>query len=171
MSQNLDEFDIEPPRRPTFLKVLCILTFIGSSYTIVTGTITYFNADKVAKTMVSAKSEINKDVQNKGKSNAEDSAFASKMIKNMSVMADPDNLRNSSLGSILGSVFCLAGAIFMWRLNRKGFYMYVLGTIIGIVVPLYVFGNNFLTALSVGIGALIGILFIIFYAMNLKSMK
>ena len=171
MAQDLDEFDIQPPQRPTFLKVLCILTFIGSSYAIITSTYTYFNAKEIANEVVKAKSEINQDVQNKRKNKPQNDAFASKMVKNMSVMANPDNLRRSSLGSIIASVFCLIGAILMWRLNRKGFYLYVLGTIIGIIVPFYVFGNNFLTALSVGISALIGILFVIFYAMNLKSMK
>ena len=170
MAHDLDEFDIQPAKRPTFLTVLCILTFIGSGYGIINGTITYFNADRVAKTMVAANSEIKKDIR-KDKNDPEGNVFATKVVDDMSVMANPDNLRNSSLGSIIASVICLAGALLMWRLNRKGFYLYVLGTIIGIVVPFYVFGNNFLTALSVGIAAFIGVLFVIFYAMNLKSMK
>lgn len=171
MTQNLEEFDIEPPQRPTFLKVLCILTFIGSSYAIISSTITYFNANEIANEVVKAKTEINEDVKDKRKSTPENNAFASKMVKNMSEMTKPENLQKSSLGTIIASIFCLFGAILMWRLNRKGFYMYVLGTVIGIIVPFYVFGNNFLTALSVGITALIGILFVIFYAMNLKSMR
>lgn len=171
MKHDLDEFDVQPPQRPTFLKVLCILTFIGSSYAIISGTITYFNANVIANEVVKAKSEINQDAQNKTKNNGKESAFASKVAKNMAAMTDPDNLRKSSLGSIISSLFCLVGAFLMWRLNRNGFYSYVFGTIIGIAVPFYVFGNNFFTALSVGVTALIGILFVIFYAMNLKSMK
>ena len=171
MTHDLEEFETQPRQRPTFLRVLCILTFIGSSYAIISGTITYFNANEIANQVVKAKSEINQDAQNKTKNNGENNAFASKMAKNMSEMTNPDNLRKSSLGSIISAVFCLVGAFLMWRLNRKGFYSYVLGTIIGIAVPFYVFGNNFLTALSVGITALIGILFVIFYAMNLKSMR
>jgi hypothetical protein len=171
MTQDLDEFDIQPVQRPTFLTVLCILTFIGSSYAIISGTVTYFNADRVAKTLVTAKSEINEDINRKHKNDPEGNGFAAKVMDNMSVMTNPDNLRKSSLGSIIASLFCLAGAILMWRLNRKGFFIYVLGTIIGIAVPFYVFGNNFLTALSVGFAGFIGILFVIFYAMNLKSMK
>ena len=171
MTQDLDEFDTRPAGRPTFLTVLCILTFIGSGYGIISGTVTYFNADRVAKTMVTANSEIKEDIRKDHKKDPEGTGFATKIVENMSVMTDPDNLRNSSLGSIIASVFCLAGALLMWRLNRKGFYLYVFGTVIGIVVPFYIFGNNFLTALSVGFAAFIGVLFVIFYAMNLKSMK
>ncbi|HUS00822.1 MAG TPA: hypothetical protein VMY77_03805 [Chitinophagaceae bacterium] len=171
MTYDLEEFEAQPAQRPTFLKVLCILTFIGSSYAIISSTITYFNADMFSKKIVETKSEINRDVQHQRKSTPESNAFKSKMMNNMAVMTEPGNLRKSSIGTIISSVFCLIGAILMWRLNRKGFYIYVVGTIIGIAVPLYVFGNNLITALSVGIGALIGILFVIFYAMNLKSMK
>jgi hypothetical protein len=171
MTQDLEEFETLPPQRPTFLTVLCILTFIGSCYAIVNGTITYFNADKVAQKVISAKAEMNDEAHKKNNANSGDNTFAAKVMNNVSVMANPDNLRKASLGNIIASVFCLLGAILMWRLNRTGFYIYVLGTIIGIVVPFYVFGNNFLTALSVGFAAFIGVLFVIFYAMNLKSMK
>ena len=171
MTQDLEEFEKLPPQRPTFLKVLCILTFIGSCYAIINGTVTYFNADKVANAMISAKAKMNEDIHKKSNADPEGNGLASKVMNNMSVMANPDNLRKSSLGSIIASVFCLLGAILMWRLNRTGFYIYILGTIIGIAVPFYVFGNNFLTALSVGFAAFIGVLFVIFYAMNLKSMK
>lgn len=173
MQHDLQEFETVQPQRPLFLKVLCILTFIGSSYTIITSAVAYFNADKVASLVTSAKQEINKDIQENSKTewDAKENGFATKVMDNMSVMSNPDNIRNSSLGNIIASVLCLFGAILMWRLNRTGFYLYVLGTIIGVIVPFYVFGSNFLTALSVGFVGFIGVLFVIFYAMNLKSMK
>jgi 1,4-dihydroxy-2-naphthoate octaprenyltransferase len=172
MQQDLQEFETLPPQRPLFLKVLCILTFIGSSYAIITSAVSYFNADTVANVLTSTKEQMNKDLNDKSKTtDPAGNGFANKVMDNMSVMSNPENLRKSSLGTIISSVFCLIGAILMWRLNRTGFWLYTLGTIIGVIVPFYVFGNNFLTALSVGFASFIGVLFVIFYAMNLKSMK
>jgi hypothetical protein len=170
LTQDLQEFETLPPQRPQFLKVLCILTFIGSCYFILTSAITYFNADRTASAMVDAQTKMH-DKMNKKSNDPEGNGFASKVMNNMAVMANPENLRKQSIGNIIGSLLCLFGALLMWRLNRIGFYIYVLGTIIGIIVPFYVYGNNFLTALSVGFVSFIGLLFIIFYAMNLKSMK
>jgi hypothetical protein len=59
----------------------------------------------------------------------------------------------------------------MWKLKRAGFYIYTLGTVISIILPYYMFGSNFLTNISVGFLGFIGLLFVIFYAMNIKSMK
>ena len=41
MESNLNEFEKEPRLRPTLLTVLCILTFIGSGYSIVKGVYSY----------------------------------------------------------------------------------------------------------------------------------
>jgi hypothetical protein len=170
MQNDLEEFETVPRERPTFLKVLCILTFIGSSYFIITSAYSYFNADKVVKVLTSTKAEINRDINNKSNDAAANN-FKNKMMDNMSVMTKPENLRKSSIGIIISSVICLLGAILMWRLNKTGFYLYTLGTIIGIIVPFYVFGNNFLTAIQAGFTSFVGILFVVFYAMNLKSMR
>ena len=171
MAEDIFDDEVIPAKRPTFLTVICILTFIGSAYIIISNTVSYFNADIIAKTVIESKSKMNEDINKNATKDPEANSFRAKVMSNMSGMTNPDNLRKSSLGNIISSIFCLLGAILMWRLNRNGFYLYVLGTIIGIVTPFYVFGNNFLTALSVGFTAFIGVLFVIFYAMNLKSMQ
>ncbi len=95
----------------------------------------------------------------------------SKVMNNVSVITTPENLRKTAIGNIITSILCLLGAFLMWNLRRMGFYIYTLGTIISIVIPFYLFGNNFLTTISAGFASFIGILFVIFYAMNIKSMK
>ncbi len=165
--QTSNEFETTRPQRPTFLKVLCILTFIFSSYTILSQAYVYFQAEETSKQMEEAKSEITKE---KSKS-PEESSFLNKVMGGMSEMSTPENLRKVAIGNLISSALSLLGAILMWRLNRSGFYLYVLGTIVGIVIPFYLFGNNFLTAISTGFASFVGLLFIIFYAMNLKSMR
>lgn len=166
MKSDLQEFETVQPKRPTFLTVLCILTFVGSSYALISGIISYFNADSVSKIVESAQSKMHDENKN-----SDGNGLASKMMKNVAVMSNPDNIRNTSLGNIVTSVFCLLGAFLMWKLNRTGFYIYVLGTLIGIIIPFYLYGSNFLTNIAAGTAGFIGLLFVIFYAMNLKSMN
>ncbi|MDQ6763670.1 MAG: hypothetical protein M3015_13710 [Bacteroidota bacterium] len=45
MESNLSEFEEEPLSRPTLLNVLCILTFIGSSWAILTNLWAYGTAE------------------------------------------------------------------------------------------------------------------------------
>ena len=166
MTDDFEEFD-KVPERPTFLKVLCILTFIGSGYVLLNSALTYFNADKISQMVVEAKNTVNEDL--KKNKNPEKIGLMTKIMSNM--ITSPDDLRKKAAGDVVGALFCLSGAILMWKLKRIGFYLYVAGTLLGIAIPFYLFGNNITTVIAVGFASFIGILFIIFYAMNIKSMK
>lgn len=172
MSQNIFENEIILPQRPVFLKVLCMLTFIGSGYGIINSAVTYFKADTISKVFADAKAEMNNDLaKRKNKGKPEKINFINNIMTQASEISTPENLRKTAIGNFATSVLCLAGAGLMWHLRRAGFYLYTLGTVIGIILPFYMFGSNFVTNLSAGVVGFFGILFVIFYAMNLKSMK
>ncbi|MDQ6757253.1 MAG: hypothetical protein M3004_09995 [Bacteroidota bacterium] len=167
-----EDFETLPPQRPVFLKVLCMLTFIGSGYAIINSAITYFKADDIARLFIEVKVKVNNDIAKKKNSGKPEGAyFINNILSRASVISTPDNLRNASIGNFITAIFCLTGAILMWWLKRIGFYFYVVGTMIGIAIPIYLFGNNFLTSIAAGMATFIGIIFIIFYAMNFKSLQ
>jgi hypothetical protein len=172
MQENIFDNEIITPQRPVFLKVLCMLTFIGSGYNIINSAVTYFKADAISKIFVDVRSEMDKDLSEK--KNAKDTGevkLVTNIMNTASEISTPENLRKTAIANFATSIICLTGAILMWKLRRTGYYLYVLGTIIGIIIPFYLFGANFLTNISAGVMGFIGILFVIFYAMNLKSMK
>ncbi|MDB5221732.1 MAG: hypothetical protein JWN83_399 [Chitinophagaceae bacterium] len=172
MVQNINELEITAPQRPVFLKVLCILTFIGSGYGIINSAVTYFKADTISKIFVDAKIKTNEDLANKKNAGKPEKVrLIGNIMNQASIMSTPENLRKAAIGNIITSMLCLFGAILMWNLRRMGFYIYTIGTIISIILPFYMFGSNFLTNISTGLLGFIGILFVIFYAMNLKSIK
>lgn len=171
MEQLFEDFEIIPPARPLFLKVLCILTFIGSGYGIINSAITYFKADDISNIVSNVKIKMNDDLKRKNVRNPDKVIFLNKIMNNASQISTPENLRKNSIGNFITYALCLFGALLMWHLRRVGFYIYTLATVVSIVLPFYLFGSNFLTNLSGGFLGFIGILFIIFYAMNLKSMK
>ena len=171
MEQAIEDFEIIPPARPLFLKVLCILTFIGSTYGIINSAITYFKADDISNIVTKVKTQMNDDLKRKNAGNPEKVNFLNKIMNNASEISTPENLRKNAFGNSITYALCLLGAFLMWNLRRVGFYVYTLGTIISIILPFYLFGSNFLTNISAGFLGFIGLLFVIFYAMNLKSLK
>lgn len=97
--------------------------------------------------------------------------FGEKIKKSVHDMMSVNKLKNSAIGSFVAALFTLAGAFFMWRLRKYGFFMYILGIAIGIIVPFYIYGNNLLAIGISAFSSFIGLLFIALYALNLKSMK
>ena len=168
MSETLQEYEQKPVGRPTFLTVLCILTFIGSGWGIIGGAIQYFTASTQAQSMAVVKKQATAERSDDDKG----SQLAEKMVSSMSNAFTEDNLKKAGLAAILGAAFCLAGAFMMWNLKKTGFYLYIVGTLVAIVSPFIIYGTNNLISImsSIGVG-FIGLVFIILYGVNVKHMR
>lgn len=151
--------------RPTFLTVLCILTFIGSGWGVYKGISGYFTADMTASIMADTRSKI--DDQMEGK---EQPAFMKNFMGNMFSSMSADNIRKSSIISLISCLFTLGGAIMMWTLRKTGYYLYIAGILLSVLGPLVVFKGGMMGIMAGGFTALIGILFVILYGANVKYM-
>jgi len=170
MSEVLQDYEAPAPR-PTFITVLCILTFIGSGWGLIGGAIQYFSADKQASAMSISKEKAATDIQKSGKDDA-GTQMAEKMVNSMTSAFTAENLKKTAIASIVGALFCLAGAFLMWQLKKNGFYIYIAGTLIGIISPFVIYGtDNFMSIITSVMVGFVGIVFVILYGVNLKHMK
>jgi hypothetical protein len=177
MESSLIEFDGEDNTRPTLLTVLCVLSFIGSSWLIITNIWGYATASRTAQ-LISSVSKMRPNdstFQNNSPSakvvHKKRALFGEKMILSFSKVVTAENIRKNAVGTILSAVITFWGALLMWRLRRRGFYLYIAGTLFGIAVPFYLYGINLM---SVGISVFsgfFGLVFIALYALNIKSLR
>lgn len=79
----------------------------------------------------------------------------------------------STLGmaAVASSGLSIFGAYLMFKLKQVGYYVYILAKVIGVLIPLILFGVNILTIVLYGFVAVIGVLFIILYGINRKYMS
>ncbi|MEP6927279.1 MAG: hypothetical protein ABI834_06555 [Ginsengibacter sp.] len=177
MESNLNEFEQEPRLRPTLLTVLCILTFIGSGWIIVSSVWSYSTAAQTVRMFSSARmgrmndSTLQKDSAMKNMGNKKRAGFGEKMMLSVSKIMTEENIRKSAVGAIISGIFTLLGALLMWRLKRNGFYLYIVGIIIGLIVPFYLYGNNLLAIGMSSFSSFFGLVFIALYALNIKSLR
>lgn len=167
MSEVLNEYEREEPKRPVFLTVLCILTFIGSSFGLIGGIYGFLTAKVTATAMQSIGS-----MNNFGDDDNPGSKVAKTVMTGLQDVYTVKNLQTNAAAGIAAGILCLLGAFWMWGLKKKGFYSYVAGTAIGAGVPIVVFGlgNIFLLGATI-FGALFGVVFCVMYALNLKHME
>ncbi|MFT3945747.1 MAG: hypothetical protein QM763_02140 [Agriterribacter sp.] len=158
------------PIRPTFLTVLCILTFLGSGLSIINGLFGYLTADTTASLYQANIEDTKDEIENSGKPPG--SALAKKIADGASEIIKSENLKKNALFGVISSIFTLVGAILMFRLKKTGFWIYVLGTVISIAAPIAIYGVGNIVSLGiVFIAALTGIVFVVLYAMNLKYLR
>ena len=136
----------ESNQLPTFLKVLCILTFVGSGIGSFSSLFTPPFADQIIAFMEQAP-------------NMDEVAMAQAIIVLKAGWGYYIPMFLLSVGSIIG-------AIFMWKRNKIGFHIYALSNAAILFVPTLM--------LSIAIswfGVFLTTAFIVLYAMNLKHLK
>lgn len=156
-----------PRKRPDFLTVLCILTFIGSGFGLVSALTNYANADvltEIAKDALDqSKEKVDEDLEGSEK------GIANKVISGAASMMDPVKLKQNYLLTFVSNLITLSGAFLMFRLKKAGFWLYVAGTLMLVVTPVIIFGPGNLFSLGLTfLFGIIGILFIVLYSLNLK---
>jgi hypothetical protein len=125
----------------------------------------YFTADTVAQVMSQTQDKINDQMGDKPQP-----AFLKNIMGSMFTSMSADNIRKSSIISLLSCLLTLGGAIMMWQLSRAGFYVYVAGILISVLGPMLIFGSGLVGMMAGGASAFFGIIFIILYGVNLKHL-
>ncbi len=165
--------DVQPaPQRSTFLTVLCVLTFLASSYSIVTNISNYLNADVSSTFVKQSLDDTQSKLEESLKDDEKAAGITDRLMSDASKMSSPESIKKSALLTILASALTLGGAILMFMLRKPGFWLYVAGTLVSIIAPLVISGTG--NMLSIGMTILFGffgILFIILYALNLKQLR
>jgi hypothetical protein len=171
MADIFDELSEQPKKRTTFIKVLCILTFIGSSYGLLSGVYSYFTAEKTAQDTQKAANIFNTKKPPANTADKKGDAIAKNIMNTLADAFTPENVRKLSISEIIGALLCLSGALLMWRINKKGYFLYVAGVLLGIIIPFVLFGNNIMGIIMSVISGFVGLVFCILYGVNLKDMK
>jgi len=145
--------------RPSFLTVLCILTFVGAGLGILYNFFTLF--------WVSTTEGIFSSITEFDDSGELNNSFtnAYRWIK-WGIVA-----------GVVGNLICLAGAIVMWTMRKIGFYIYVVGQGIPIVVTVLSYGSTFggdfgaFGFIGLAISLVFPIGFIVMYGLNYKYLR
>lgn len=155
LDETNEMYDRREGQRPVFITVLCILTWVGSFMGGIGGIFQLY--------AYSALRELNSQFSSNGFSDQNSSGY----------------LFWIAIGIILGSLLCSLGAIFMFRLKKIGFFIYLVGQLIPLAGSVYSMlvvsaGVQMLQTFSVistGVGMIFPIAFIIMYGVNLKHMN
>lgn len=157
-------------KRPTFLTVLCIITFVVSGYNLIVALIGLFKSESFDPEQWQGISDQMAEAMS-GADAASQEMAASVMTSLESMMQiGVENSISLGITAILASALSILGAYLMFNLKKIGYYTYIVAKVIGVLIPLFIFGVNILTMMMYGFVAVIGILFIILYGINRKYM-
>jgi hypothetical protein len=160
---------METNLRPTLLTVLCVLTFIFSGFGIFSAITNYTSADTTAGITKDAIEEAKDKIEGEAK-NEKGAAFVGKIMDTVTAGITVQNIKNNSIASLIANILTLIGAVLMWGLNKKGYWLYIIGIAVAIITPMLIYGG-WIGIASSGLMAIFGVLFCVLYGMNLKLMS
>ena len=148
--------------RSQFLTLLCVLTFLSCAWGISDAIVSLTQTDAVAETQHIERGATPQQ-QAVPKQYYEDRSSG-----NQPVSDDPTLVRQLAVAQLAYSLLTLAGAIFMFRLRRVGFWIYIAGIITGLVLPIALAGFG---ALNLSYGVFFSVLFAGLYWVKLNEMR
>lgn len=158
-------------KRPAFITVLGILGFIGVGWQIISG-IMQMLAGAVTGAVMDMGEGMAEGMENleglEGMENLEGmEEFGNAMEGVGNLMA-----HQSTLGiiSIVSALVCLLGIIWMWKLQKKGFFVYVIGEIAPAIATMVLVGFG-LGGFMAMMGFIVPVVMIILWGINLKHMS
>lgn len=150
-----------PAKRPTFLTVLCILSFVAAGISIVASILGYLAmgvAEDMGASLGAGMAEGMEGMEGM------DGAFGEAMNAANALAA---NAKTLLIIGIIVTLIALFGVIQMWKQKKMGFYIYTGAQVIGIIAPIIIVG---MLGFSV-FGTIISAAFIVMYGLNLKHMS
>lgn len=171
-SEIIDLPDFETKKRPDFLKVICILSFIMCGLGLLSG---IYNMIQNTPEKMTENIEKLKEIS---------PAMADQLEEQLTAMQESTYVQIAPYLNFIYILLSFLGVLMMWKLNKKGFYLYIAGEILP-YIPMIFMGKETMAMMGTaggGMAQTIGMItivlmfvfditFIIMYALNLKHMK
>jgi hypothetical protein len=148
--------------RSQFLTLLCILTFIGSALSLFDVVVSLLHPNAVSETPHVQRKYTPEEQKALPKQYFEDRSSGDENMP-----TDPDLIQRLSIAQLPYVLLTFVGALLMFRLRRIGFWLYVAGVAVGLLLPIALVGFS---ALNTSFGVFFSILFAGLYWLNLKDM-
>ena len=163
--EEVNQNEMVPAKLPGFLKVLCILTFVGAGIGVITGLINLVQAPFALE-----KFQMTQDLMGDMGSmeGMPGGGFMSSMMDGAYQAAL--HAMPLAIAALSANLLCLFGALMMWKRKKVGFFAYLAGQTVGIAVPIALVGFSGIFGGIMAIVAIFPVIFIIMYALNFKHL-
>ena len=156
-----------PVNRPTFLTILCFLTFMSAVSGLWTQSERLWNpgitADKTRETFEAVRENLDRQ------GSTAEAKTMDKMFEAIIEQTTPENIKTGAIIMLIFESLSLYAAYLMWNLQRRGFYLYLGGMAVAFLAPLLMIGG-WMGAITAMAGVFFSIFMAFLYAVNLKHM-
>lgn len=156
-----------PVNRPTFLTILCFLTFMSAVSGLWTQSERLWNPGITADRNRETFEAVRENLERQG--NTAEAKTMDKMFEAVIEQTTAENVKTGAIIMLIFESLSLYAAYLMWNLQKRGYFLYLGGMAVAFLAPLLMIGGwmGVITAMA---GIFFSIFMAILYAFNLKHM-
>lgn len=166
--ETIDQPQRELAKRPDFLTVLCVLTFLNVAYHFVSGLIAVGSSGTSPEAVEESREQVENIMAETEDLPEGFSVFFDSAMD--SAAASAENALVLGLGEIVIFLVIGIGAFLMWRQQKLGFHIYLGANIVWLFFTPSIIGFNITSILAAGFVFVFVALFAGLYGANLKHM-
>jgi preprotein translocase subunit SecE len=163
----MEENSMEREARPSFLTVLCILSFISIGLGILSGLIGLAFGPMSEEAMLQQKTEWAKMADELRSLGSEGFAVMMEQFERMLDALNRNHYANSAI-SVLIRMVGLLGVFWMWKGKKNGFHLYIIFSLLALVQMYFFVSPADIPTIMVIWNVSISALFVFLYSRNLK---
>lgn len=158
----------ESVSRPTFLTILCFLTFMSSISGLWSQSERLWNPEIAADQTREVFEMFRENIPSQTK--GADTEAVESMFTSIIDSTTPKNVMNLAMVLLVFESITLYAAYMMWNLQKKGFYLYLIGILVAFLGPILFIGGFFGT-ISAMANVLLSLFMALMYSLNLRYMQ
>lgn len=168
--QEIDQTELQEAKRPTFLKVLCILSFISIGFSTLSTIGSLIGGPEDEETMIEQKAVMMESTAELRDTGMNALADIMDQIQRMTESLN-DHFYSMTLMSLFVVTIGFFGVFMMWKGKKLGFHLYIVYNLVGLG-NLYLFVSPAdVPTFAVIWSVLLSTIFILMYSRNLHWMK
>jgi hypothetical protein len=166
---NIHSVENHPIKRPNFLTVLCILSFVYIGFSLFFSFLSLINGPMSEEQLLEQKVELSKSVDEMRSLEMESLAVLMEKITRMSEALN-ERFYESSLLSIAVFFIGLIGVLFLWKSRKVGIHLYIIYSLLSVLEVYFFVNPQDIPTVVIIWNFLFSGLFVFLYSRNFKSL-
>jgi hypothetical protein len=157
-------------KRPTFITIVCILSFMVNGFSFVSNMTVYNDPAQETQLLLTEMQQQQVSYKNATGDPATKQQLLQILDAVTHIITSPV-IKKMALFSAIAAFVCLLGTSLMWRMKKSGFHFFIVGTLIGVLSTFILFGGNGVSLFIAVIMNLIWLFLLSLFAVNLKFLE
>ena len=165
------EVENEKPKRPTFLVVLAVLSYISIGIGGIGLLFTLINGPSSQEQLEQQEAQLYESIQTLNESGMDDFVRIIETSSQQAKYINNEAFYSFNILNLIALIIGFIGVFMMMRLKKIGFHLYVAYSLLPVIISYAIIPSNLIIGISIIFSVILSAIFCVLYGLNLKHME